>query len=132
MVSHHNVISNVLQASMAENAGRNQAGGPSQTALGLLPLSHIYGLTIIAHTCMFVGDEVIILPKFELDQMLAVIDKYGINMLYLVSPLTPLTSNPLLYRYFLHVFDSYLLTSRLQGPAHHCADIEQYQNPSKV
>lgn len=84
LVSHHNVISNIVQAAVAENAGRDKFGGPSQTALGLLPLSHIYGLTIIAHVCMFVGDEVIVLPKFELDQMLSVIDKFGINMLYLV------------------------------------------------
>lgn len=95
MISHHNVISNVVQAAMAENAGRDKNGGPSQTALGLLPLSHIYGLTIIAHVCMFVGDEVIILPKFELDQMLSVIDKYSINMLYLVR-LLPQPFDPFL------------------------------------
>lgn len=83
------MISNVVQAAIAENAGRDKNGGPSQTALGLLPLSHIYGLTIIAHVCMFVGDEVIILPKFELDQMLSVIDRYSINMLYLVRSPPP-------------------------------------------
>lgn len=99
------MISNVVQAAVAENAGRDKFGGPSQTALGLLPLSHIYGLTIIAHVCMFVGDEVIILPKFELDQMLSVIDKYSINMLYLVRSLfrfhtvAPLTTGRLRLAY---------------------------------
>lgn len=119
MVSHHNVISNVLQVAMAENTGRDKNGGPSQTALGLLPLSHIYGLTIIAHVCMFVGDEIVILPKFELDQMLAVIDKYSINMLFLVRH----TLLALRVRAHAH---------RFSGPADHRADPQQQENPREV
>lgn len=84
MISHHNVISNVLQVAIIENTARDAEGKPNRSNLGLLPFSHIYGLTIICHVCMFRGDEVVVLPKYELAQMLAVVDKYGVNVLYLV------------------------------------------------
>ncbi|CAN8099762.1 unnamed protein product [Discula destructiva] len=97
MISHHNIISNIVQVAMLENTSRDANGGPNMSVLGLLPLSHIYGLTIICHLAMWRGDEVIVLPKYDLDQMLSVIDKYSINMLYLVPPIiVQLLSSPLI------------------------------------
>lgn len=85
MISHLNVIANVLQLATIENTQRDAEGKPNASNLGLLPFSHIYGLTIICHGGLFRGDEVIVLPKYELDQMLAVVDKFSVNVLYLVG-----------------------------------------------
>ena len=84
-ISHHNVISNVLQIGVFEELTRAKKKVPTQVALGLLPLSHIYGLVVIAQASTWRGDEVIILPKFELEPYLKSISKYKIQTLYLVS-----------------------------------------------
>jgi acyl-CoA synthetase (AMP-forming)/AMP-acid ligase II len=56
-------------------------------ALGLLPLSYIYGLVIIAHSSTYKGNQVTILPQFESQSYLDAIAKYKINTLYLVPPI---------------------------------------------
>jgi acyl-CoA synthetase (AMP-forming)/AMP-acid ligase II len=86
MISHHNVIANVLQISAYEKPIRDKrpAAKRSEVALGLLPLSHIYGLVVIAQASTYRGDEVIILPKFEVQSYLRAIQNYKIETLYVV------------------------------------------------
>jgi acyl-CoA synthetase (AMP-forming)/AMP-acid ligase II len=57
----------------------------TEVVLGLLPLSHIYGLVVIAQASTYRGDGVIILPKFELQSYLQAIQTHKIQTLYLVS-----------------------------------------------
>jgi len=88
MISHYNVISNVLQAETFDRPIRRPGPGEqvskTEVGLGLLPLSHIYGLVVIAQGCTYRGDEIIILPRFEMASYLAAIQNYKINTLYLV------------------------------------------------
>ena len=56
-----------------------------EIALGLLPQSHIYSLVVICHATTYRGDQVINLPKFEIQQYLNSIQRFRITMLYLVS-----------------------------------------------
>jgi acyl-CoA synthetase (AMP-forming)/AMP-acid ligase II len=86
MISHQNVISNVLQFNLFEKHVREKRpkGQTSEVVLGLLPLSHIYGLVVIAHVSAYRGDEVIILPKFEMPSFLNAIQRFKIAGLYLV------------------------------------------------
>jgi acyl-CoA synthetase (AMP-forming)/AMP-acid ligase II len=87
MISHQNVISNVLQFTLFEKDLRSNRGKSESTevVLGLLPLSHIYGLVVIAHVSAYRGDEVIILPKFEMASFLNAIQRFKIGGLFLVS-----------------------------------------------
>ncbi|TVY37545.1 Acyl-CoA ligase, partial [Lachnellula subtilissima] len=89
MISHRNVISNVLQLANYEAPVRSKRPAKDRTevALALLPLSHIYGLVVIAHTGTYRGDEGIILPKFELTSYLNAIQKFKISNLFLVPPI---------------------------------------------
>ncbi|KAH7305012.1 hypothetical protein B0I35DRAFT_147332 [Stachybotrys elegans] len=87
MISHLNVIANVIQTYLYEAPSRQHLAFETQTNLGLLPLSHIYGLTVIAHNAQYRGDEVIILPRFELASFLAAIQKYRIEQLTVVPPI---------------------------------------------
>lgn len=86
MISHKNVIANVIQIGTYEKPVRDARPENEQTevALGLLPLSHIYGLVVIAQASTYRGDEVIILPKFELQSFLSAIQTHKIQTLYLV------------------------------------------------
>lgn len=96
MISHRNVISNVLQIAAFEKPQRDSAQelgskepgnkyGVTEVALGLLPQSHIYSLVVICHATTYRGDQVINLPKFEIQQFLNSIQRFKINTLCLVS-----------------------------------------------
>ncbi|CAK7201999.1 hypothetical protein SEUCBS139899_004717 [Sporothrix eucalyptigena] len=87
MISHRNVIANVLQISTYESVGRKGVNITTQVEIGLLPFSHIYGLVVIAHAGSFRGDEIIVLPKFELETFLAAIQKHRIQQLRVVPPI---------------------------------------------
>ncbi len=79
MISHRNVIANTMQLCIYENIARKKAGVETQVELGLLPFSHIYGLVVVAHSATWRGDEVIVLPKFELLDFLGAIERFKIN-----------------------------------------------------
>lgn len=87
MISHQNVMSNVLQIKAFEQNYRDEWEKSTEVALGLLPLSHIYGLVVIAQGTTYRGDEIIVLPKFELKTFLNSIQTYKIQCLFLVPPI---------------------------------------------
>jgi acyl-CoA synthetase (AMP-forming)/AMP-acid ligase II len=60
----------------------------TEKVLGLLPMSHIYGLVVICHANVYRGDGVIVLPKFEFASTLQAIQDYKINTLFLVGYLS--------------------------------------------
>lgn len=74
-----------MQIVLYEDVGRRQFGVETQVELGLLPFSHIYGLVVVAHAATWRGDEVIVLPKFELTDYLKAIERFKINHLPVVS-----------------------------------------------
>lgn len=59
----------------------------TESCLGLLPMSHIYGLIVGSHVGPYRGDGVIVLPKYDFKQLLQAIQDYKIQMLYLVPPM---------------------------------------------
>ncbi|KAI9676060.1 MAG: hypothetical protein M1817_000803 [Caeruleum heppii] len=85
IISHRNVISNVLQITTFESPDREK--GYTDVSLGLLPQSHIYGLVVICHATTYRGDGVVNLPKFDMLQLLKSIQQFKINTLYLVPPI---------------------------------------------
>ena len=97
MISHRNVIANVLQIGEFEATYRDSLKAPgSQTAhtevsLCLLPQSHIYCLVVICHSSPFRGDQAVVLPKFDLSSYLASIQNFKISALFLVSNVSPHT-----------------------------------------
>ncbi|KAJ9647375.1 uncharacterized protein PV06_00093 [Exophiala oligosperma] len=88
MISHRNVIANTVQITLYDKPAREAvAPGYHDIALGLLPQSHIYGLIVTSHASTYRGDQVIILPKFDLQHYLNSIQTYKINTLYIVPPI---------------------------------------------
>ncbi|KAI1869798.1 hypothetical protein JX265_002030 [Neoarthrinium moseri] len=87
MISHRNVIANILQHTTYESVARKQLGISTQVELGLMPQSHIYGLIVVSHTAPWRGDEIIILPKFEFESYLAAIQRFKIEHLIIVPPI---------------------------------------------
>lgn len=93
MISHVNVIANTMQLVTYEQPSRDEHAKKlrddhyTENCLGLLPMSHIYGLIVIAHLGPFRGDGVVVLPKYEFKDLLQAIQDYKISMLYLVPPM---------------------------------------------
>jgi acyl-CoA synthetase (AMP-forming)/AMP-acid ligase II len=89
MITHRNVIANTLQFTVHETVGRKKFGIETQNVVGVLPFSHIYGLVIVGHVSYYRGDQVIVLPKYDLTTFLASIEKHKINSLVIVRVLFP-------------------------------------------
>ncbi|KAI1076956.1 acetyl-CoA synthetase-like protein [Whalleya microplaca] len=87
MISHRNVIANMMQGRWHEEPGRRAKGVETQVQLGILPFSHIYGLIIVALAGPYRGDNAIVLPKFEFQTFLECIQKFKINHMHLVPPI---------------------------------------------
>ena len=87
MVSHYNIIANILQISALESLGRKAAGVDNQVALGVLPFSHVYGLTVIALLALYRGDQIVVLPRFELGSILKATQTYHVQQLNVVPPI---------------------------------------------
>jgi acyl-CoA synthetase (AMP-forming)/AMP-acid ligase II len=92
MISHRNVIANVMQITAFDGPFRDTLRDPMQkhymeNVLTLLPMSHIYALVVMCHTGPYRGDGNIVLPRFEMQMLLGSIQKHKINTLYLVPPI---------------------------------------------
>ncbi|KAI0413270.1 hypothetical protein F5X98DRAFT_352530 [Xylaria grammica] len=87
MIAHRNIIANVMQIRWHEETGRQQKAIETQTQIGLLPMSHIYGLVVVVNTGLYRGDGVIVLPRFEFTTFLQTIQKFKINFMHLVPPI---------------------------------------------
>lgn len=95
MISHYNVIANVLQSSIFDIPSRKELGIKTQTCVGVLPFSHIYGLSLVAHVAQYRGDQVVVLPRFDITTFLDAIQRFRIEFLPVVPPmLINLISNP--------------------------------------
>ncbi|KAF5550152.1 phenylacetyl ligase [Fusarium phyllophilum] len=87
MISHRNIIANVLQLTTYESVSRRKDGIETQACLGALPFSHIYGLLIISFASTFRGDEVVVLPEFDLEKALVAVQTYKIAHMFVVPPI---------------------------------------------
>ncbi|KAF2085447.1 acetyl-CoA synthetase-like protein [Saccharata proteae CBS 121410] len=93
MISHKNVIANTMQITAFDKPSRDRKIPPgtqsdyTDTLLGLLPMSHIYGLVVVCLVSAYRGDRVVVLPKFEMKPYLNSIQQFKINTLYLVPPI---------------------------------------------
>ncbi|RYP11303.1 hypothetical protein DL764_000121 [Monosporascus ibericus] len=87
MISHLNVIANIMQIRWHEQPARTRRGVETQAYVALLPLSHIYGLVVVANGGIYRGDGAMVLPRFELKTLLECIQRYKINMMHIVPPI---------------------------------------------
>lgn len=96
MISHFNVIANVIQ-DLEHNGGMKKE---KEVVLGLLPWFHIYGLVVILSTHFYRGNTLVAIPKFELQTFLDYVTKYRITSLFLVPPIVVrLIKDPLTKQY---------------------------------
>ncbi|WP_432093742.1 4-coumarate--CoA ligase family protein [Streptomyces sp. bgisy100] len=76
--------------SMATNLSQLHAlveSGPADRVLAVLPFFHIYGLAALMNAPLRNGSTVVVLPRFDLEQFLATIEKHRVTALYVAPPI---------------------------------------------
>ncbi len=94
MLTHYNIVANVLQTACALGVD------DTDTMLGLMPFFHIYGMVVIMNVGLHSGATVVTMPRFEIEQFLSALDRYGVTFAPIVPPIAlALAKHPLVDRY---------------------------------
>ncbi|UCH86613.1 MAG: AMP-binding protein [Dehalococcoidia bacterium] len=80
MLTHHNITSNVKQG-LATGQLTSDA-----VSLCVLPFFHIYGMTVLLSIGVALGITGVVMMRFDVEQMLELVGKYGMTNLYLAPP----------------------------------------------
>ncbi|RUS72972.1 hypothetical protein EGW08_019275, partial [Elysia chlorotica] len=81
MLSHHNVVANAHQTT------KIMSPEPHDVCMGLPPMYHIYGLSVVQFVSWMNGASISLLPKFEPEMFLRYLQDRRISVAYLVPPL---------------------------------------------
>jgi acyl-CoA synthetase (AMP-forming)/AMP-acid ligase II len=81
MLTHRNLVANILQT---DCAGHYRHG--EDITIAFLPFFHIYGLTAIALLGLWSGATFVVMPKFELEPYLDLVERHRATLLHVVPP----------------------------------------------
>lgn len=88
MLSHRNIVSNILMLKEGEAGNLTWNGGKDKNGdsiIAFLPFYHIYGLNCLIHQSMYTGLRTIVMAKFDLERFCAHVQKYKVTFGYVVS-----------------------------------------------
>ena len=82
MLSHFNLVANVYQL-----VGPHcSAFAPDDVTLCFLPLYHIYGLNVVLNPALILGATLLLMPRFNVPQLLALLLTEGVTTMPTVPP----------------------------------------------
>ncbi|MCA1631270.1 MAG: 4-coumarate--CoA ligase family protein [Acidobacteria bacterium] len=94
MLTHRNLVANLRQIEGTEHARG------SDTLVGVLPMFHIYGMNVIMNFGLYQGATTVVLPRFDLEEFLGVMEQYKVTMAHVVPPIVlALAKHPAVARY---------------------------------
>jgi acyl-CoA synthetase (AMP-forming)/AMP-acid ligase II len=82
MLSHRNLVANLLQV---DATGHLRDG--EDTLITFLPFFHIYGLVVIMMLGLWSGATLVVMPRFDLEQYLDLVERYRATVLHVVPPI---------------------------------------------
>ncbi|MGH2391590.1 MAG: AMP-binding protein, partial [Chloroflexota bacterium] len=95
MLTHYNLVANVLQTAATEPDLSEDS-----RLLAVLPFYHIYGQVVVLYMGLHLGATIITMPRFDLETFLQVIQNYKIDHANLVPPIIlALAKHPLVSQY---------------------------------
>ncbi|ASK63024.1 long-chain fatty acid--CoA ligase [Virgibacillus phasianinus] len=71
MLTHHNLVANVQMS----KAWLYKTREGKETVLGVLPFFHVYGMTTVMNMSIMFGSTMVLLPKFDVEDVLKTIQK---------------------------------------------------------
>jgi long-chain acyl-CoA synthetase len=81
MLTHYNIVSNVLQVSQLFELSE------IDIAMTVLPLYHIYGLNVCMNQAIWLGAAQVVTPRFEVKEFCELIEKYQVTYSLCVPPI---------------------------------------------
>lgn len=91
MLTHYNLVSNAYMNRLWDTG----ATAGKEVCLAVLPLFHAYGLTVAMNATVLLGGTLVLLPRFDIDQVFAAIDQWKPTMFPGVPPIyKALTDSP--------------------------------------
>lgn len=78
MLTHYNLVSNVYQIDSWLFRGRKRV----DKYVGILPWYHIYGQTTVLHSAINSVATIVVLPRFDMKELLDSIQKYKLNVFH--------------------------------------------------
>jgi acyl-CoA synthetase (AMP-forming)/AMP-acid ligase II len=94
MLTHRNLVANILQSTV------QQPVTADDTLVGVLPLFHIYGLSVVMNAVLRNGATLVTMPRFDLEGYLALVQEHRATKAHLVPPIVlALAKSPLVERY---------------------------------
>ncbi|KAL2367217.1 phenylacetyl-CoA ligase [Blastomyces gilchristii SLH14081] len=87
MLSHRNIVSNIMQFTAGEAGNLTWH---SDKVLAFLPFFHIYGLTCLIHKSMYTGVHMVVMSKFDIEKWCAHVQNFRITFSYVVPPVVVL------------------------------------------
>ena len=80
MLTHYNITCNVKQGHATREIP------PDMIGLWLLPLFHIYGMTVLMSSAIATANTGVVMLRFDVEEMMRLIQTYRITDLYLAPP----------------------------------------------
>ncbi|VVA09459.1 PREDICTED: 4-coumarate--CoA ligase [Prunus dulcis] len=77
---------NFITTSLMVTADQDRYGEPINVFLCIVPMFHIFGLSVIAYSQLRRGNAVVSMAKFEIDRALKAVEKYRVTHLFVVPP----------------------------------------------
>jgi long-chain acyl-CoA synthetase len=72
MLTHYNIVANTLQ-SAATSAVQSKLG--EERILAVTPLFHVYGMTSAMCVTFYIGGNLLLVPKFDVEQLVTLMEK---------------------------------------------------------
>jgi acyl-CoA synthetase (AMP-forming)/AMP-acid ligase II len=94
MLTHYNLVANLRQMDGLEYFAHHDV------LLCVLPLFHIYGLVVVLNMGLHLGATIVMMPRFDLEQFLSLIEQYRVTLSHIVPPiLLKLAKDPVVDNY---------------------------------
>jgi len=97
MLTHYNLVA---ELSLAGSRPDLVFPDEKDTLLAFLPYFHIYGIVMFLSHSLRVGATIVNMARFDLEQFLELIQRYGVSYLHLVPPIViALAKHPIVDKY---------------------------------
>jgi acyl-CoA synthetase (AMP-forming)/AMP-acid ligase II len=94
MLTHHNLVANLCQLQPVLDQSEEDV------VVAVLPFFHLYGQMVLMAAALWQGATLVTMPRFDLEQFLAVLQDYRVTIAAVVPPiLLALAKHPLVDRF---------------------------------
>lgn len=80
MLSHANLVANLVQMNAAFEYEQNEVG------LAILPFFHIFGMQVLMGSLLSEGHTIVTLPRFDMGTSLSLIEQHAVTQFFVVPP----------------------------------------------